>query len=111
MNLLTNGLIKKSIKIHPVFDVKMKFNAIKYLVTDIAGGNLFLEERFEDSWAITDGYKSCLNKHFFFEYEGSPSTRSEEFLERCRFTFDEAIIHLGKFEKINKEKYEKNINV
>lgn len=47
-----------------------------------------------DVWAIVnDGM--CLNKNFEWEYEPTPSSRSDEFIERTRYTLDEAKVLLG----------------
>ena len=67
--------------------------AIKY-TTSIS--NIFIEDRDPDdiypdrsSWTITnDG--SCLNKDLEWDHEPSPSSRDKAFLERCRYTLDEA---------------------
>ena len=36
-------------------------------------------------YAVRNSYGYCLNKQGSFEYEPSPSNRTDAFLERCRF--------------------------
>lgn len=80
----------------------MLVEPIKYRITDVGYDvDLFLEERCDDSWAITDGIM-CMNKNFDFEYEPSPSNRTEKFLKEFRFTFNESIEQIEKISKKNK---------
>lgn len=46
-------------------------------------------------WAINDSSGLCLNKDLKWEWESMPSSRTDEFLERCRFSLTEAkdLIH------------------
>lgn len=50
------------------------------------------ENRFAESrqWAITKTSGLCLNRAGYWEWEPMPSSRTDEFLERCRFSLNEA---------------------
>lgn len=47
-------------------------------------------ERGDDSWAVK-GNSGVLNRDGEWEYEMSPSSRTDEFLRRCRFTREHAL--------------------
>jgi hypothetical protein len=49
-----------------------------------------VEWRGDNDWAVTDT-GLCLNNSGEWEYEPPPSSRSEDFLTRCRFSLEEAI--------------------
>lgn len=53
-------------------------------------GKLRVEQRAGDLWAITDRF-DVLNTKNEWEYEPQPSSRSPEFLMRCRFPLVEAL--------------------
>jgi len=44
----------------------------------------------EDVWAVSD-FGACLNTDLEFECEPMPSSRSDEFLARARFTLEDAL--------------------
>lgn len=44
----------------------------------------------EDKWAIRNRGE-CLNRNGEWEYEPLPSSRTDEFLERCRFSLADAL--------------------
>jgi hypothetical protein len=48
-----------------------------------------IRDKENDKWAITDGV-NCLSKNFGWDYESQPSSRTDEFKETHRFSFDEA---------------------
>ena len=52
--------------------------------------SIIVESRGEIAWAITEGF-SVLNRDGLWEYEPLPSNCSDEFIERTRFTFEEAM--------------------
>jgi len=54
-------------------------------------GRYHVASRGDDLWAITDG-SAVLNCNDEWEYEPLPSSRTDEFLKRCRFSKSEAII-------------------
>lgn len=67
-----------------------------YLVNPVNSGKagipVVLEKVFgreeKAKWAVRDG-GDCLNKKGKFEYEPMPSSRTEDFLNRCRFSSTE----------------------
>jgi len=59
-----------------------------------------VESRGDGLWAVCDpGF--CLNRDGEFEAESLPSNRTEDFIERTRFSFDEA---WERAEKVAKER-------
>lgn len=62
----------------------------EYTFGDKSTWTLTVEERGDDSWAVKK-MGSCLNVDGEWEYEPSPSNREDDFLERCRFTEEEAL--------------------
>jgi len=50
---------------------------------------IYIEDRGSDRWAVTQAGE-CLNSSGDWEVEPHPSSRDEAFLDRCRYTFDEA---------------------
>lgn len=44
-----------------------------------------------DRWAVLRGAGSCLDKYGDWGYESMPSSRTEGFIERTRFTLEEAL--------------------
>lgn len=52
--------------------------------------NLHIEWRGAGAWAVTEG-GCCLNNKGKWEYEPHPSSRSNAFIKRTRFTFEEAV--------------------
>lgn len=56
---------------------------------------IYIEDRGNDTWAITNG-SSCLNTDFQWEWESMPSSRTDDFLKRTRYTLKEAKDHLRK---------------
>lgn len=46
-------------------------------------------------WAIKGDTGSVYSKEELWEYEPLPSSRDEEFFERCRYTLDEALKVVG----------------
>lgn len=69
----------------------------------------------EDRWAVLNVYGNCLSRSGKWDYEPQPSSRSDKWLARFRFSLDEAIqlakdhvdshvINLRTFEEINAEK-------
>lgn len=42
-----------------------------------------------DLWSVTNGGRSCLNSDLEWEYEPSPSGRTEDYKKRNRFSLDE----------------------
>lgn len=61
--------------------------AVKFRVAE----DLYVEKRGAEQWAVTTASGCCVGKDLRAVYEPLPSHRSEEFLERCRFTLDEAL--------------------
>jgi hypothetical protein len=61
-----------------------------YTFTDKYAWTLTVEDRGDDRWAVKK-MGSCLNRGGVWEYEPSPSNRGDDFLERCRFTKEEAL--------------------
>jgi hypothetical protein len=69
------------------------FSPVKFFIReDVYLENRDPESRYPNrpSWAITKN-GSCLNADMEFEYEPQPSSRSEDFLYRTRFTYEEAL--------------------
>ena len=59
------------------------------------------EKRYEgSSWAITCNGECLSKEDLEFEYEPSPSSRDSDFLNRCRFTYDEATYLLFKLKTL-----------
>lgn len=58
-----------------------------------------VESRGAGLWAIIDCGK-VLNKDNELEYESLPSNRTDEFIERTRFTLDEALNRAAAFLKL-----------
>ena len=57
--------------------------------------DLLIKWRGHDRWAITDRFQNVMLRNGEWEHEPMPSNRSEEFLERTRFTLDEAFEIVG----------------
>jgi len=55
----------------------------------VGSERLYIEERGNDLWAVTDG-SSVLNTDGQWEWEPSPSGRDDDFIARTRFSFSEA---------------------
>ncbi len=55
----------------------------------VGSERLYIEERGNDLWAVTDG-AYVLNTNGEWEYEPFPSSRTKEFIARTRFSFSEA---------------------
>jgi len=53
-------------------------------------GEITVEFRDAGSWAVLDG-RHCLNRDGGWEREPLPSSRTDEFMSRCRFSLDEAV--------------------
>lgn len=68
---------------------RLGFRATRYERPD---SSIKVEWRGGDTWAVTDG-RQCLNNKGKWEYEPLPSSRTEEFLARCRFTENMALAH------------------
>ena len=53
---------------------------------------IFIEIRINttNKWAITNDLGEVLNKSLHWEYEPNPSSRTDDFIKRTRFTLDEA---------------------
>jgi len=68
----------------------MKLKVVKYIYKD----GIYVENTYngeKDIWAIRNSCcSSCLNKKGKWEYEPMPSSRTDNFLKRCRFTLKEA---------------------
>lgn len=61
---------------------------------------LSIKYRGKNLWAITNNFRSCWNIHEQkFVYEPLPSNRTEEFLNRTRFSLAEAYIYAMKILK------------
>jgi hypothetical protein len=86
--------------------VRQSLTATKYLVDGSAVEGrpvyqgIYLERRgfppHPETWAISDGV-FVLNTDMEWEHEPMPSSRTEDFLSRTRFTFGEARVLVGKF--------------
>ena len=70
----------------------IRLQVVKYY----AGNDIYFENRDPENrypnkghWTITQR-GLCLNREGEFEYEPMPSNRDNDFLARCRFSFDEA---------------------
>lgn len=70
---------------------EMAANNIMPTTYKIGQTGLLVEWRGDDTWAVTRGGCECMNKDGFWTYEPLPSRRDKAFLERCRFTLDEAL--------------------
>jgi hypothetical protein len=55
-------------------------------------GRLTIEARGEGLWAVLEDGTFCLNREGEFEHEPRPSARDSEFLKRCRFSLQEALV-------------------
>lgn len=51
---------------------------------------VYIEERGDDTWAISDGFSNVLNSELAWEYEPRPSSRTDEFIARTRHSLDQA---------------------
>ena len=61
--------------------------AVKFRVAE----DLYVEKRGAEQWAVTTASGCCVSTDLRSVYEPLPSNRSEEFMEKCRFTLDEAL--------------------
>jgi hypothetical protein len=52
--------------------------------------SIYIEDRGDDRWAITRDSSACLNTDGQWECEPMPSSRTDDFLSRCRYSLDEA---------------------
>jgi hypothetical protein len=66
--------------------------------TMVVLADISIEWRGDDRWCIFNG-TSCYNKLGEWEYEPRPSSRSDEYLERARYTLDEALTIAAKIVK------------
>lgn len=78
----------------------MKLIPMTYAIKELQ--DIFLENRDPEqrhpdrsSWAIVSG-SECMAKDGEWEYEPMPSNRDEDFFERCRYTYEEAVQALEK---------------
>jgi len=62
-----------------------------FAVTSFGIGEITVESRGDGMWAVLDG-RWCLNRDGGWEHEPMPSSRTEEFLARCRFPLEEAVV-------------------
>lgn len=69
---------------------EMKEFGIRPIAYSMEGSSIRIEDRGAGAWAITNG-GSCLNRDYQWEHEPLPSSRTQEFFERCRFGKSEAI--------------------
>lgn len=53
-------------------------------------GNVYVESRGAGIWAVTSGGRSVLNSDGEWEFEPMPSSRTDEFIARTRFSFSDA---------------------
>lgn len=81
----------------------MKLTISQYTVSElpewvqIDGHNVTIEKRDDNNcWAIVSG-SSVLAKDGAWEYEPRPSSRTDEFKQRTRYTINEAMDTLEKF--------------
>lgn len=73
----------------------LELNPVKYQLGKYRGSEtVYIEDRGDNRWAITNG-DSCLNTDFEWEFEPRPSSRSNEFKDRTRFTFSDAKLVLA----------------
>lgn len=70
---------------------ELLLKATRFHVGTIRGSRIEVCWRGPDRWAICDG-TSVLNDNGDWEHEPLPSSRSDDFLERTRFPFEEAMI-------------------
>jgi len=71
-------------------DAIRKAMALGLAVRSFSIGDIAVEFRGLGSWAVLDG-GHCLNRDGGWEREPLPSSRTEEFMSRCRFSLDEAV--------------------
>ena len=70
-----------------------KWMACAYRIAGAVGRDqedMRIQWRGDDRWAIFNG-ASCLNRLGEWEYEPLPSSRTDEYLERNRYSLDEAM--------------------
>jgi hypothetical protein len=60
------------------------------VVYEVSGSELTVERRNIDQWAVIHFGFCYSREHGDFEHEPLPSSRTEEFVARTRFSFDEA---------------------
>lgn len=77
--------------------LQLRVAPVKYEITKYPEGGvnashftMWVERRDIDRWCVTDMFQ-CYDKDGVGEYEPSPSSRTDEFKERFRFSLDEAL--------------------
>ena len=75
----------------------MTLTPVKYLVdgTSVNGrGGIYVEQRAQRDgsilWCIVTSFSEVFNRDLQWEWEPMPSSRTDEFIARTRFTFEEA---------------------
>jgi hypothetical protein len=66
------------------------------MATEFSVGNdLVIVQRGHGKWAISDRFQNVMTVDGEWEYEPMPSSRTDDFIARTRFTLDEAFARLG----------------
>lgn len=67
----------------------------EYIVTSKCGQEFIVQRRIQKDndllWCVLSIGNMCLNDKLEWEFEPLPSSRSDKYLKRTRFKFDEAI--------------------
>jgi hypothetical protein len=69
----------------------------RHKFSDADWDRLFVEKRFGDTWVITQGGRSVLNRFGKWEYEPLPSNREDDFLDRTRYKSAREAIELADY--------------
>jgi hypothetical protein len=70
---------------------EMAKHGIRATVYSLEDSEIKVEDRGAGAWAVTNGGHSCLNTDLEWEYEPLPSSRTQEFFERCRYGLPAAL--------------------
>lgn len=70
---------------------EMAHHGIRVTVYSLEDSDIKVEDRGAGAWAVTKGGHSCLNTDWKWEYEPLPSSRTQEFFERCRYGLPAAL--------------------
>lgn len=68
-------------------DQELLSKAVKFEISKTE--DIFIEKRGENSWCVSM-YGTVIDRHLERHYEPSPSNRTQEFIDRTRFSLDEA---------------------
>lgn len=70
---------------------ELEANGIIATTYSLENSDIKVESRGGGAWAVVKAGSLCLNTDWEWEYEPLPSSRRQDFFERCRFDLSEAL--------------------